>query len=108
MKDEAGNCVYVPIECPEEGEEFCESTGQCARPQDCPGGPDEGSGGGGGGGGGLFSLDIGKFGIEGDPQLLNRPTFSQQDFLTPLFAESQGTQSSFPIAQFLANQKGKA
>ena len=55
----------------------------------------------------MFDFDLAEFGIKGDPQLLDRPRFGQQDFLTPLFAESQGAQTSFPIAQFLANQKGK-
>ena len=107
FKDENGNCVFIPIDCPEEGEEFCETTGTCTTPEECPGGPTGSGGGGGGGGGGMFDFDLAEFGIKGDPQLLDRPRFGQQDFLTPLFAESQGAQTSFPIAQFLANQKGK-
>jgi len=92
-----GECTAVS--CPE-GQEFCESTGQCEEPQNCPGGSSEGNSGGGGGGFGL-NLDIAEIGISGDPQLLGRQRFGAQDFLTPLFTGNQGGGTDFPIARFL-------
>jgi hypothetical protein len=93
-----GECTA--IQCPE-GQSYCESTGQCEEPQNCPGGPSEGGSGGGGGGGGFAGLNIQPLGIEGDPQLLGRQRFGQQDFLTPLFTGNQGGGADFPIARFL-------
>ncbi len=94
-----GECTAVA--CPE-GQAYCESSGQCEEPQNCPGGPSEGGGGGGGGGGGFgLNLDIAEIGISGDPQLLGRQRFGQQDFLTPLFTGNQDNGADFPIARFL-------
>jgi len=96
-----------PAECAQcpEGQSYCESSGQCEEPQNCPGGPNEGGGGGGGGGFDL-KLDIADIGISGDPQLLGRQRFGQQDFLTPLFTGNQDGGLDFPIARFLQGQKG--
>jgi len=98
-----GECTAT--QCPE-GQSYCESTGQCEEPQNCPGGPSEGGSGGRGGGGGFAGLNIQPLGIEGDPQLLGRQRFGQQDFLTPLFTGNQGGGLDFPIARFLQNKKG--
>jgi hypothetical protein len=97
-----------PAECAQcpEGQTYCESTGQCEEPQNCPGGPNEGGGGGGGGGGFNLNLDIADIGVSGDPQLLGRQRFGQQDFLTPLFTGNQDGGLDYPIARFLQGQKG--
>ncbi len=98
-----------PAECAQcpEGQSYCESSGQCEEPQNCPGGPNEGGGGGGGGGGGFdLKLDIADIGVSGDPQLLGRQRFGAQDFVTPLFTGNQDGGLDFPIARFLQGQKG--
>ena len=98
------NGLCEPVTCPD-GESFCEATGKCETAENCPG-PDDG---GTDGDGGMLSGSSGgrnmfkpvEFNITGDPQLLSRQQFAEQDFLSPLF---EGV-NDFPIAQFLAGNR---
>jgi hypothetical protein len=69
--------------CPE-GQEPCEALGgECANPEDCPGGGEESAGGGGGSSGSLFKEFTPT--LSGDPELLARQEFPITDFLMGLF-----------------------
>lgn len=98
------NGLCEPVTCPE-GESYCEATGQCETAENCPGPDDSGPDGSGGmlsgSGGGRNMFTPMEVSITGDPQLLSRQQFAEQDFLSPLF---EGV-NDFPIAQFLAGNR---
>jgi hypothetical protein len=99
-----GECLA--IECPE-GQVYCVDTGQCEYPNQCPSTADDGSSSSGGSSGFGIDLELPNLGVGGDPQLLGRQRFGNQDFLSPLFTGRTGQGTDFPIARFLQGQRKK-